>query len=44
MNKDILNEEQKLMKEEMLQELQKELQKLEFDTKYCSFVNVNIKT
>ena len=33
MNKDILNEEQKLMKEEMLQELKKELQKLEFDTK-----------
>ena len=40
MNKDILNEEQKLMKEEMLQELQKELQKLEFDAKYCSLINL----
>ena len=40
MNKDILNEEQKLMKEEMLQELQKELQKLEFDAKYCLLINL----
>ena len=38
MNKSILNEEQKLMKEQMLQELQKELQKLEFDSKYCSLI------
>lgn len=40
MNKSILNEEQKLMKEQMLQELQKELQKLEFDSKYCSLINI----
>lgn len=40
MNKNILNEEQQTMKEQMLQELQKELQKLEFDTKYCSLINM----
>lgn len=40
MNKIILNEEQKITKEEMLQKLQKELQKLEFDIKYCALINL----
>ena len=40
LDKDIINKEQKLIKEEMLQELEKELQKLEFDAKYCSLINL----
>lgn len=39
-NNDILNEEQKLMKKQMLLELKKELQKLEFETKYCLLINI----